>query len=435
MNLIARGLIMWQLEGDRGLGLNVHLDKTPEGMATAVHQLGFRAGGPSLLISKKVPDKWTSEFTDFLHFLFHLRRLRSGRISHDYAAINDLAGLDEGERRSAIGAITGFDTISGVTMWHSESESKIVVNRTESSFDIKVVTNLDELAKKYTPMDIIELILRVVHAANYSKYTYHGISFEDAATHGNATPSFLDAIAWLKILKRYHQFRTENQDDGSSFNLIGEAAKAHFEELGGAFDRLAIQDYDAVQSSISRHNSWIIELSQRGGDKGKVEQPRATEVTIIATPQAKLIHFDGTPELGTQHWMKLMRALLAAPDGVTHITMAGIWDSDRPELVVSPGEERWYMLNPAYAKSRNDGRRKYREALEVIRRLCTDYPKAIGTPSPEPSMSKSGFAALNFKILGLFHTDRERHAEFIDIGRDRLREVMEALAVLKEFHK
>ncbi|MBT3182538.1 MAG: hypothetical protein HN337_08545 [Deltaproteobacteria bacterium] len=436
MMLTGRGFVMWALEGEPAHDFQVKLDITTTGITAPVHQLGFRSGGPTLLIPDRIPAKWSKEFSSILHFVDHLRGFRIGRISHDFPILNDLIAI--GNVRQAIGmdSIDGFDPLSRVEIKHSRSRSSIIITRSptqeEPGYDMRIVSNLDELGEDLTPMEMVELILRIRHSAVYSKGHRGGVKIEDAKLHGMAAPGLIDALAWIKILWRYHNLQSETQDDNGTLNLLGEGAQQIADKLSMAFERLMATEYDDVEASILKHNKWVIEITKSGSEKTS-EQPKADRVTVLTTADAKLIHFNGTPNLGTPHWSKLLRAILAAPEGTTIINMRGAWNSNRPELVISAGEERWYKLNPMYERASTVEQSKYRKALKTIKDIVRIYSSVIGMPPPEPTWSKTEIKELEFILLKLFHTDRKLHDGFIKI--DDLVGVIEALGVLKAFHQ
>jgi hypothetical protein len=216
-------------------------------------------------------------------------------------------------------------------------------------------------------------------------------------------------------------------------DLRGDGAEPLSDEIVNAIDRLNMTDPNMLTSSLAESGIWIIEYPD--GDVNARHMSRASRLTIAALPSAKLIHFNGPPDLDVDEWVRVVRAIALAPKGATWIDILGAWRSNRPDLILADGDDGWYSLNEHYADATPTGKREYVDALDAIRILQRRYSNAIGLPLLEPGSSKAEMRRLMEKMLTLFHPDRAVNSDFIDIGGDEQRDFIAAFQVLQKFYE
>jgi hypothetical protein len=424
--LVGRTFALWLSNGKPE-----SLSDDIEGIDEPIERAVYSRADTSLNLSTNLPSSWSDEFFAIMDLLNGFSRRGGEEGLSRHPEIQEVVSLlREMIPVKKIGYDGHLDTVqivhqeSGHAIWPLPRYSKGEVHGLTIKIDMDVLGNL------FTPMQMAQIVL----AAYLSGQLGAGVCLPmDSAIHASTQAAYLnESREWLRLMWEYS--KTVGEDRGAGMlDLRGDGAEPLSDEIVNAIERLNMTDPDMLANSLTENGIWVIEYPK--GNVNAKHVSRASRLTIAALPSAKLIHFNGPPDLDVDEWVRVVRAIALAPQGATWVDILGAWRSNRPDLILADGDDGWYSLNEHYADATPTGKREYADALDEIRILHRRYSDAIGLPLLEPGSSRAEMKRLMEKMLTLFHPDRAVNSDFIDIGGEEQRDFIAAFQVLQRFYE
>jgi len=424
--LVGRAFVLWLSNGKPET-----LSDGMEGIDEPIERAVYSRTDTSLNLSAHLPSDWTDEFYTIMDLLNGFSQRADDDTLSRHPAIKDVVSMLRGMISiKKIGYDGRLDTVQIVHQARGHAIWPLSPTPEGEVHGLTIRADMEELSSSFTPMQMAQIVLAVYLSGQIGAGA--PMPMDKAVQAGTQSVYFNESREWLRLMWEYSKAMGENRGAGT-LDLRGDAAVPLSGEIVGAIDRLYLTDPDLLESSLAENGVWIIEYPQDNGETGQMK--KASRLTIAVLPSAKLIHFDGPPDLDVDDWMRVVRAIALAPKGATWVDITGAWRSNRPEIILADGDDGWYALNEHYAEATSTGKREYVDALDFIRALHRRYSDAIGLPQLEPGSSRREMRRLRDRMLTLFHPDRAANSEFIDIGEEVQREFIAAFQSIQEFYK
>ncbi len=427
--VLARAYLTFVTYGSTEERLLVSLSsRDDKDLLAPMQSLAFAPNGSSANMTDSVPTKWSREYFNILRSAYYL-------IGEEKTADESLESLHKIISPDlASSPFKRLPIASSVRVIHTPANDEgvgFLKSQGERLYNptLEIRINVRNLAKKYSPFEFAEATLAAFHGGTSGLDNRRTLA--DFLLKAKLSPQFSDAMAWLKLFWNYKKLSPSTSDD-LSLELTGDASEKYADDLSKAILKLQILENDRLNESLQLYPNWFVEAADR---TNPIFTNRMDKVTVVVIQGARLIHMNGVAELSDDQWLRLVRAVAFAPEGLTWIDLSGGWSSNRRELIASEESEQWYDLNSAYLSADNTRRSDYRRAIQFVRRIQTKYADIINLPLITPLSSRNEVRQLKGKILGMFHPDMSKTDTFIDIGPRGQEELIQSLRVIGEFHQ